>query len=332
MLCACYGFSTQNIHLLMALLFVSGTHSTFFGPIKYSILPEQLRAGELLAGNGFVSGGTYIGILAGLIAGGLLIEAPGNAIGFTALGMAVAGLIASLCIPRGVAAHPQLPFSFHIVRGTMDIVRHARHTPAVFYSILGLSWFLLVGSVYMSQFPNYAQGVVYANNEVYTLFLAVFSIGIALGSVACDRLLKGEISARYAAPALLGITVFTYLLVLMTPRAPHAELLTVGQFLGEWKHWPVLAAMLLVAVSGGIYMVPLYAILQAKSENASRSRVIAASNLFDSLFMTVAASVCALLLAMGIGVLGLFLAVATLNLGVYAYARTLAARHSPAAA
>lgn len=325
---AYYGFATHNIYLLMALLFVSGTHSTFFGPIKYSILPDHLRKGELLAGNGFVSGGTYLGILFGLIAGGLLIEMENNAIGMAAVCVATIGFIASLFIPRTKPAEPHMKLDFHIVRGTLDIVKQARSSPSLFHSILGLSWFLMFGSIYMSQFPNYAQSVIHGNNEVYTLFLAVFSIGIAFGSVICDKLLKGQISAKLAPWALLGISVFTCAMVFTTPHPTHDGLLTVREFLRDVKHWPVLASMLLVAVCGGIYMVPLYALLQSKSAAGQRSRVIAASNLFDSMFMTGAAIVCAGLLAGGLPITHLFLVAAAFNLFVFYLARKAAAAHA----
>lgn len=315
MLCAFYGFATQSIYLLMALLFVSGTHSTFFGPIKYSILPDHLGERELLAGNGFVSGGTYIGILFGLISGGLLVVAPYNAIGWAALAVACTGLAASLFLPPAPSHHPDMKIDFHILRGTADIVRQTRTSPLLFRSILGISWFLLIGSIYMSQFPNYAHGVMHANNEVYTLFLAIFSLGIAGGSVLADRLLKGEISTRLAALALLGVSVCTLGMVLATPVPGTGEALaTVGEFLHEPRHWPVMGFMLLVAVCGGVYMVPLYAILQHRSAPGFRSRVVAASNMFDSLFMVVAAVVCAALLALGAGVTDLFLLLALLNL------------------
>lgn len=330
MLTAMYGFATHNVHLLMVMLFISGTHSTFFGPIKYSILPDHLKPGELLAGNGFIAGGTYLGILSGLIAGGLLVEMDGNLIGMTAVGVALIGLLISFFIPKAAGAHPEMKLDFHMIRGTLDIVRYARRSPVLFRSMLGLSWFLLVGSIFMSQFPNYAQGVVHANNEVYTLFLTVFSVGIALGSVLCDQLLKGEISAKYAPWSLIGVSIFTLLMVLTTPMPTHEGLLTVSQFLDDPRHYWLLGTMLMVAVCGGVYMVPLYALLQDKSESIYRSRVIAASNLFDSLLMTIAAIVCAVLLTMGFGILDLFLALALCNLGMFYYARsivTVAALH-----
>lgn len=317
---AMYGFATENIYLLMVMLFISGTHSTFFGPMKYSILPDHLRDSELLAGNGLIAGGSYLAILLGLICGGLLVEMEGNLIGIAAVGVACAGLIASLCIPPSTPASPHMHISLNLWRGTANIVRYAYQSRPLFLSILGLSWFLLVGSVFMAQFPNYAQAVVRGNNEVYTLFLTVFSIGIAAGSVLCDRLLRGEISARYTPMAALGVSVFTLVMLWATPPPSHGGLLDVHAFLtSDPRHLLVLAMMLLVAICGGIYMVPLYAILQSRSEAGYRSRVIAASNIFDSLFMTSAAIISTILLSLGMSVTGLFLALAVANLAVAAF-------------
>lgn len=317
---AAYGFSTQDVHLLMVMLFISGTHSTFFSPIKYSILPEHLKDGELLAGNGFIAGGSYLGILFGLICGGLLVEVPGNVIGYTAIAIAFVGLFASLLILRTHPAAPDMPISFNIVSGTIRMIGHARRHHTVIAAIIGLSWFLLQGSVFMAQFSNYARFSVNANNEVYTLFLTVFSMGIAAGAVICDKILKGQISPRLSPITLFGVSVFTYLMVLNTPVPTHHAMLDVAALLSNPAYYAMLLSMLMVAVCGGVYMVPLYAMLQYKSESSYRSQVIAASNVSDSLFMTVAALVSAILLHFGVSITNLFMLMASLNLFVALYA------------
>lgn len=320
---ACYGFATQNIYLLMAILFISGTHTTFYSPIKFSILPDHLQSGELLAGNGFMAGGSYLAIILGLIAGGLLVEMPGNVIGYSAVLIAVIGLLASLFIPPSHIANPNGSLHFNLWKGTKDIVLHVYQDKVALYTILALSWFSLVSTVYMSQFANYAQAVVHANNEVYILFLTLFSIGIAIGSLLCDTLLKGEISPKLTPIAALGTSIFTYLMVFTTPKTTHTGLLDVVTFISTPHLWPMLGCMLMVAVCGGIYLVPLYALLQARSKAEHRSRVIAASNLSDSIFMTLSALVSALMLLVGFGIQDLFLCVATVNLVVVWYARRL---------
>jgi acyl-[acyl-carrier-protein]-phospholipid O-acyltransferase/long-chain-fatty-acid--[acyl-carrier-protein] ligase len=323
MTAACYGFATQNIYLLMGMLFISGTHTAFYSPIKFSILPDHLQSGELLAGNGFMSGGSYLAVLFGLIAGGLLVEMPGNVIGQAAVSIAVVGLCSSLFIPKSKAAHPDAKIDFNLFAGTKAVVLYTIQDRGTMRTIFVLSWFMLVGSVYMSQFANYAQSVVHANNEVYILFLTSFSIGIAAGSLLCDTLLKGEISPKLTPIAALGITIFTYTMVYTTPKPEHEGLLDVVSFLSQPKLWPVLGSMVMVAVCGGIYMVPLYTLLQSRAHAEYRSRVIAASNMSDAIFMTLAALVSALLLLLGFGILDLFVIVATINLFVAWYARRL---------
>jgi acyl-[acyl-carrier-protein]-phospholipid O-acyltransferase / long-chain-fatty-acid--[acyl-carrier-protein] ligase len=317
----CYGFYTQNILLLMFMLFISGTHTTFYSPIKFSILPDHLTPKELLAGNGFMAGGSYLAILTGLITGGLLVEFPHNIIGITALVISGIGLVASYYILPSAIAHPESKLNWNLWKGTKEIVSYALLDRKVMLCIFALSWFLLVGSIFMAQFANYAQSVVHANNQVYIIFLTVFSIGIAIGSLACDTLLKGEISLKMTPFASLGVSFFTYLMVITTPAPTHGGLLDAVEFLSMPQHWLVLGSMLFVAVSGGVYMVPLYAALQANTPNQYRSRIMAASNLSDSLGMTGAALVSAILLFWGFSILDLFVIVATLNLLVVWYAR-----------
>ncbi len=326
MLTALYGFETRNVVLLMLLLFASGTHSTFFGPIKYSILPEKLTEGELLAGNGFISGGTNIAILLGMVAGALLMPLPYHAVGVVAVCIAVLGLVCSWMIPRGKAVAPDTHIHFNLWTSTVEMVRFARSSRALFNAILGLSWFMVVGSVFMAQFPNFAKEIVHADYQVYTAFLTIFSIGIALGAVLADQLLKGEVTGKLAPWALLGISVFTVGMVLTTPTPQHLGLVDATEFFSTLSHWPMVVCMLLVAVSGGIYIVPLYAMMQTLSESHFRSRVIAAANLFDSLMMTIAAVICVLMLKWNFSVTDLFLLLAAANLVVYLRARLLTTR------
>ena len=321
MAAAFYGFSTHNVFLLMFLLFISGTHTCFYGPIKFSILPDHLDHKELLAANGFMAGASYLAILFGLISGGLLEEYPNNTIGYALIGVSLVGFIASLFIPKTTTFHPETHIDFNLWRGTKEIYSHANRDPRIIYAVMALSWFLLIASVFMSQFANYAQAVIHANNEVYILFLAIFSVGIVTGSLLCDLLLKGEISVKLTPFAGLGISLFTYLMVVTTPVPVHSGLLDATEFLNVPSHWLVLGCMLMVALCGGIYIVPLYASLQANTLAQFRSRVMAASNMNDAIFMTIAALVSTILLWLHFGILDLFLIIATLNIGVICYAR-----------
>lgn len=321
MLGACYGFAHHDINLLMCLLFFSGAHTTFYTPIKFSILPEHLARGELLAGNGFMAGGGYLSMLLGMIVGGLLVEQTYNLLGAALLMVALVGLAASVFIPKSTLSHPETKIPLNIVKGIHDIVVSALSEKEVSSAILSLSWFLAVGSVYMAQFANYAQNVVHANNEVYILFLTIFSLGIALGSLLCDTLLKGEITAKFTPIAGLGISVFTLLMVLNTHVPTHEGLMDLSQFLSMPSQFPMLLCMLMVAVCGGLYMVPLYTLMQSRCKASHRSRVVAASNFSDSVFMTAMAFICITLLYFGFGVQDLFIMVAIINLMVAAYAR-----------
>ncbi|MBY0407447.1 MAG: MFS transporter [Rickettsiales bacterium] len=316
------GFATDNIPLLMVMLFFSGMHTTFYSPIKFSILPDHLKKNELLAGNGFMAGGSYIAILFGLIAGGLLVEYEGNLIGFAAIGIALCGLTAAWFIPPSQVAHPEMKIDLNIWRGTKDIVAYAFRDRQVWLPLVALSWFLLYASVYMSQFANYAQAVVGGNNQVYILLLTVFSIGTAIGSLLCDTLLKGEISPKFTPWAALGLSGFTYALIIVTPPS-HVPLLDAWSFLQIPQNWLVMICEMMVALSGGIYIVPLYAMLQSNTPAQYRSRIMAASNLSDAVFMTIAAVISAFLLSLGFGILDLFTIVATLNLWVAWYARKI---------
>ncbi len=322
---AAFGFAEKNITLLMVLLFFSGTHSAFYVPIKFSILPQHLKHGELLAGNGFIASGSYLAILAGMIAGGLVIEISHYLIGIMAVSIAVIGFIASLFIPSAPSAHPEAKICFNLWRGSINIIRHTRSDRILVRAIFSLSWFITVGSIYISQFANYARGVVHADNEVYILFLTVFSVGTAIGSLLCDNLLKSQISTRFTPIAAVGISIFTALMVFFTPITNSDDLMTIGEFFSVSSHILVLGCMLMVAICGGLYIVPLYALLQERAKSSHRSQIIATSNLCDSIAMTIAAIISTILLSYGLGVKDLFVIVAFITIFVAWYVRKIGA-------
>jgi acyl-[acyl-carrier-protein]-phospholipid O-acyltransferase/long-chain-fatty-acid--[acyl-carrier-protein] ligase len=320
-----WGFLTGNAWFLMAVLFLMGTHSTFFGPLKYAILPDHLSDDELIGGNALIEAGTFLAILLGTIGGGLLIMAEGGVtiISAVVLGVAVLGLIASWFIPKAPPADARLQVSWNIARETLAIIRHARHNRDVFLSILGISWFWLVGAVFLSQFPAFAKDILGGNEQVQTLFMVVFSVGIGIGSVATGKLLHGEISAKYVPLAAVGITVFSIDLYFAAGHAVAAgngaELAGAAAFLGHLPNWRVLADLFLVAVSGGIYIVPLYAIMQSRSDVAHRSRTIASNNVINAGFMVVSAIATGAMLESGFTVTDVFFWMAVINIAVAAY-------------
>lgn len=323
MLAASYGFYYHNITLLMFLLFISGTHSAFAVPIKFSILPQHLKPGELLAGNAFIASGSYLAILAGMIVGGLIIEAEKSVIGITITSVAIIGFVASLFIPPALSSHPETKVSFNLWQGTVDLVRYVRRDGILVRTILALSWGLNIGTLYISQFANYAHSAIHADNEVYIVFLTIFSVGMAIGSILCDTLLKSQISSRFSPIAAIGMAVFTALMVFFTTNHTGNNLMNIGEFFSVTSNLLVVSCMLLVAMCGGIYMVPLYALLQSRTSSSHRSQVIAVSNLSDSVSITITTIISAILLSYGLTVQDLFIIIAFMTIAVAWYARKI---------
>jgi acyl-[acyl-carrier-protein]-phospholipid O-acyltransferase / long-chain-fatty-acid--[acyl-carrier-protein] ligase len=320
---AAFGFDQQNISVLMTVLFLMGTHSTFFGPLKYSILPVHLATDELLGGNALIEAGTFLAILIGTIAGGVFIlTGQGIAIvSVMVLSVAVLGLLASLSIPKAPAEAPDLKLGWNIARHTWEMTRYAAEQRDIFLSILGISWFWLIGSVYLSQFPTFSKDVLGADNNVVTLFLTAFSLGIGAGSILCSRLLKGEISARYVPLGALGVTLFTVDLFFASgPLAGSAaDTLGLQQFLAHPTAWRVLADLLLISIASGFYIVPLYTLMQERSAPSHRSRVIAANNIINAVFMVAGSLITVGLIALHVSVPGIFLTMGILNFLVAIY-------------
>ncbi len=314
---AAYGFMHSEIYLLMLMLLMGGVHSAFFGPLKFSILSDHLEEKELLAGNSLIAGGTYASVLAGLIFGGVLLDADqsGVLIGSVLSIGALLGLISSLFILPTIPAAPDLKVTHNFVKEAIRIVKYTKTNRSVFLPILGLSWFLLIAAVFMGQFPTYAKAVG-ANSEVYSLFLVIFSLGIGLGAVICHRILKGEISARLTPVASFFITFFMIILVITSGKSGGSELVGVSEFIDHLANWPLMLSMFGIAIAGGIYIVPLYTLMQARAEIQFRSRVVAARNVLNSIFITAAMLISAAILAAGLDVFDLFLIIGISNLAI----------------
>ena len=301
-----------------------GIQSSFFGPVKYGILPEKLKQDELIGGNGLIEAGTFISILIGTIVGGLLILTSKGIWLVSAMLLVIASLgwVSSWYIPRGKAADPGLPINFNFIHETWNIVAYASKNREVFLSILGISWFWLVGATFLAQFPTYAKDIIGGNEQLVTLFLTIFSVGIGIGSLLCNNLLRGEIVATYVPLGILGMTVFTidlYFASQHTFNASPEEMIGAAAFLSHATSWRILADMFLISICSGIYIVPLYAILQSRSEISHRSRTIASNNILNALFMVVSALGTALMLVSGFSVTQVFLTVAILNAMVAVY-------------
>jgi len=323
MLAAGLAFWLGSVTLLMAVLFLMGAQSAFFGPIKFGILPDHLADDELVAGNALIETSTFLAILGGTLLGGLAILAKGGTALVSALVVlvAVAGWWASRSIPATVPATPDLAVGYNPFTETWRILRVAGESRVIFLCILGISWFWGVGSTFLSLFPTLTKDLIGADEGVVTLLLIAFSVGIAGGALLCNRLLKGEVHATYVTLGSVGITLFALDLWLstrgLTPPGP--ELMGVGAFLDQPGSWRLLADLILLAISGGLFIVPLQAMLQYHSPVAHRARNIAANNVVNSLFMVGAAVLSALVLARGATVPQVFLLIALVNAVVAVY-------------
>ncbi|HEV7371771.1 acyl-[ACP]--phospholipid O-acyltransferase [Arenibaculum sp.] len=308
-----------SVPAMLALVFLMGAQSTYFGPIKYGLLPDHLGEDELLGGNALIEAGTFLSILLGTIAGGLVLVVPGGeswaAIGVVAV--AVVGFALSFGIPDAPVRSPGLRVGFNLWAQTRDVVRHARSSRNAFLAILGISWFWFTGATFLSQFPAFVRDVLGGDETVVTLLLVCFSVGVGLGSLGCNRLLGGKVSARYVPAAAIAITAFTVDLYLASSgRVPAAGAVSAQAFLADPANWRVMADLLAIAVSGGMFVVPLYAILQTTSEPEHRSRDIAANNVVNSAFTVASALLCLALLAVGLSVPEIFLAQGIANAAV----------------
>lgn len=328
---AAMGFFLGSAPFLLGILFLMGTQSAFFGPLKYSILPDHLHENELISGNALIEAGTFLSILLGTLLGGLLIMTDNGIVIISALviAAALAGWLVSLFIPSTPPASAEIKVGYNPLNETRAILQYVRQNSVLFRSILGISWFWLFGAAFLSQFPLFAKDTIGGNEQVVTLFLVIFSIGISIGSLLCNKLLKSEIAATYTPLGILGMTFFTIDLFFASGSllpAGQSELIGAAIFLDSFVHWRILLDLLGIAICGGIYVVPLYAIVQHSSETAHRSRVIAGNNIMNALFMAISALGISLMLASDFTVTEVFLAIAILNGLVAVYIASLLPR------
>jgi acyl-[acyl-carrier-protein]-phospholipid O-acyltransferase / long-chain-fatty-acid--[acyl-carrier-protein] ligase len=295
--------------MLLVVLSAMGVAAAFLGPLKYAILPDLLAVRELVVGNALMEAGTFVAILFGTIAGVLIAGRHGTAlVAALILAVALAAWGTSRKIPATNRAAPKSALEWNLVAATTRVLREAVREKIPFRAMLGISWFWLAGAIYLSQFPAYVRFSLGGQEAVVTLFLTVFTVGIAIGSLLCSRILGGRLSARTVPWGALGIAVFSIDLWAASPAAmPIAALTGLAGFVAAPTHWRILADLLGIAMSGGIFIVPLYVLLQAASPPAQRARAIAANNVVNAAAMVIAAAATMALLAAGVGVPGLFL-------------------------
>jgi acyl-[acyl-carrier-protein]-phospholipid O-acyltransferase/long-chain-fatty-acid--[acyl-carrier-protein] ligase len=317
---------TDMVWLQLLCVFLTGTQSAFFGPIKYSILPQHLEKGELLGGNGLVEMGTFLSVLLGTMFGGFFIlsDFGRHGVSIVMIGLAVIAYLSARQIPPAPPPQPDLKLNRNIIAETWHVVAQARERYDVFQAILGISWFWFLGVVFLTQIPFFTESDLGADQFVANVIITVFSIAIGAGSIVTNRLLKGEVSVKYVPLAAILMTLFIVDLWLATGQfrsvfAGHTPV-TAGAMLSSFSGWRVLVDLGMVAFLAGIYVVPLYALAQTRAAPPRRARVIAANNIINAVFMTVATLLSALLIAAGFSARGLFLLLGLANAIAAVYA------------
>lgn len=294
MILGALSFYFQSVPLLILILFLMGTQSTFFGPIKYSVIPQHLNKAEITGGNAMVEMGTFVAILLGTITGGNLINVQGGEIyvGLAVILFAIFGWLTSIPIPKASPSDPELKIDMNFFTQTLKTIQIARENRVVFLSVLGNSWFWMLGAAYLTQMANFNKVYLFSQPEVYTLILSVFSIGIGAGSLLCEYFSGKTIEFGLVPIGSIGLSIFgidLYFAGLNRVPLPPDQLLNITQFLNNPSNIRVLLDFLLIGIFGGFYIVPLYAIIQTRSREEVRSRVIAATNIINALFMVLAA-------------------------------------------
>lgn len=322
MLVASVGFALHSLNLLMGALFLFGMHSTLFGPVKYAILPQHLKEEELIGGNALVEAGTFVAILIGTLAGGLMAGLPQGAVWISIGGLlvAAAGYLASRQIPSAPPPAAELRINPNPVTETWRNIGFARENRTVFLSILGISWFWLYGAMFLAQFPAFAKNVLGGSETAVTLLLAVFTIGIGVGSMLCERMSGKMVEIGLVPFGSIGLTLFGLDLAWASPAMPPAgEPLSVAALLAEPGMWRVLFDLGALGLFGGFFIVPLYALVQTRSKAEFRARIIASNNIINALFMVVGSLAAAALLGAGLSIPALFGVAAVCNAAVAVY-------------
>ena len=323
---AAYAFHTRDVALLLGVLFLMGLHSTVFGPIKYAILPQALAPEELVGGNGLVEMGTSLAILIGMIAGGALMALAGSgptAASLLVIGVAVLGYGISRAIPPAPASAPDLAFNWNPFSETVRVLGFVTGERTVFHAVLGISWFWFFGGVFTAQLPNYTKLFLGGTDRVAILVLALFSIGVGIGSLLCERLSRHKVEIGLVPFGSIGLSVFGIDLHFAQPALATTHGLGALAFLGAPGHWRIALDLTLLGVFAGLYIVPLFALVQSRAPREHLSRVIAGTNIINAVFLVAAAAFGIGLTALGLSIPQIFLCTALLNVlvALYIYAR-----------
>jgi 1-acyl-sn-glycerol-3-phosphate acyltransferase len=296
MLVAAFGFTNHDVNLqvpvLLGCTFLMGLHSTLFGPVKFAYLPQALTERELTGGNGMVEMGTFVAILIGNIVGGLIISIPQvgpQYVAVACVALALTGRLVAQFIPLAPATDPKLKINWNPFTETWRNLKVARQNIVVFRSMLGISWMWFFGATFLSLFPSFAKDIMHGNEQVASLLLVVFSIGIATGSLLCEVLSKRHVEIGLVPLGAIGMSVFAIDLYFSARGLPASPVMSLSAFIVQPAHWRVMADLALLSLFAGLYSVPMYALIQLRSQPTHRARIIAANNILNALFMIVSA-------------------------------------------
>lgn len=326
MLLASVAFYYNSVTFMLCILFLMGLQSTLFGPIKFSILPQNLKETELVGGNGLIEMGTFLAILLGMVAGSALIAIPEmgrTIVSCVIVGIALVGYLSSRAIPKAPAVTPELKINFNIFKETYRTFGFMRQNRTVFLSVLGISWFWFFGATVLTQIPNYTQYTLGGTESVMTLLLAFFSLGIGLGSMLCEKMSGRKVEIGLVPFGAIGMTLFSVDLYFANQTTDALPVLTIGEFLDTPSGWHVLIDAALIGIFGGFFIVPQQALIQQRCERHHLSRVIAGNNILNALFMVLSGAMAIGLLALDFSIPEIILITGILNALVAIYIFTL---------
>ena len=322
MLLAGYGFIASHVPVLLACVFLMGVHSTLFGPVKYAYLPQHLSEREITGGNGMVEMGTFVAILLGQLAGGLLIAIPGEgprlAAGACVL-LAVIGRLTAAAVPTSPASDPGLRINWNPISETWRNLRLGSENIVVFRSMLGISWMWFFGAVFLSLFPAFARDVLHGDEQAASLLLVLFSLGVGSGALLCERLCRRHVDIGLVPLGAFGMTVFAVDLYFASRGLAPSGLQGLGAFVADASHWRVMLDLFLLSLCVGLFSVPMYALIQTRCQPTHRARIIAANNILNAVFMIVSSLGAGLLLGAGLSIPEVFLIVGLVNAVVAVY-------------
>ncbi len=317
MLLAGISLLTDNYSYLLVILFLMGFQSALFGPVKYAYIPQKLNSSELIGGNALVESGTYIAIILGLVIGGLAVSSNQDndySLAIWLISISILGYFASRKIPTTSATDPNLNINWNIFSEIKKSITYSKKDQKVFLCIIGISWFWFYASAITLQIPAYTLNIINGNELITTLLLATFAIGIGIGSLACEKLSNNQVEIGIIPIGAAGLTIFVLDLYFATPSNNLEQITSISIFLDQPNNWRIIFDLIMIGASGGIFSVPLYANIQKKADKKYLSRIIAANNILNAVFMVSASLLAIITLTSGLSILEFFLLLSIMNI------------------